>query len=257
MLHVAAYILLYTKLYQTHVLGNEIYYAIAKSKKKSRAKKLVMGDSVAQQFFNNKTTDYPVNSIACNQSISMAGQYLLLHNYLQAGNQVDSIFFIATPFTFSNNLQQVYTFQYFLKPFYNEEYKPLLTNTVKKNVSAIPFHQIASYPLIATTNWAPEFQTVKDSTFTFLSPVSIEYLKKIKDLSKQYNFKIFFLPTPTPESKRGDIKALNMNEAVVNGLKDEFNGYVSTMVFLDDNEFLDKVHLKHPNKYSSIFSQIK
>jgi hypothetical protein len=252
-LHVAAYVLLATKIYQTHVLGSEIYYSIAKSKKKSKSKKVIMGDSVAQQFFNNKSTNYPFYSLACNQSISMVGQFLLLHNYIEAGNTVDTVFFVSTPFSFQNNLNQIYTFQYFLKPFYNSEYSSLFTPLVNEKIEKIPYHNISGYPLIKTTNWSPDYTVEKDSSFTFLSPLSVEYLHKLKDLSVQHHFKIILLPTPTPFSKKKDVAKLNINEAVSNGLQPEFDTYLDKLVFLDDNEFLDKVHLKDPPKYASYF----
>jgi len=254
-LHGVAYYMLFTKVYQTHVLGNEIYYAIAKSKKKNKSKKLVMGDSVAQQLFDNKTTSDTLNSIACNQSISLAGQFVLLNNYLLAGNRPDSVFFISTPFSFQNNLDQIFTFQYFLKPFYTDEYKPYFSDLVKSKIKLIPHNNLAQYPLIRTTNWAPEFEEKEDTTYNFLSPISVEYLLKIKALAAQYRFKLVFIPTPTPESRRKEVEALNKNEYIKNGLDAEFADFFTRIQFIDDKYFIDRIHLKDPAAYARYFAE--
>lgn len=249
-LHTVAYILIFTKQYQTHVLGNEIYGAIANSKKKSKSKKLVMGDSVAQQLFDNKTSSDSLSSITCNQSISMAGQFLLLNNYLAAGNRPDTVFYVSTPFSFENNLDQIFTFQYFLKPFYKEEYIPLFTPTVKSKIEKVPYYKLSQYPLVITTNWSPEYVEKKDTGFNFLSPIAVEYLHKMTALAAQYNFKLIFLPTPTPESRRKEVEALNKSEYINNGLAAEFDHYFEKVHFIDDNNFIDKIHLKAPEAFS-------
>jgi hypothetical protein len=252
-LHAAAYLLIITKTYQVHVLGNEIYSAIANSKRKSKSKKLIMGDSVAQQLFDNKVTSDSINSIACNQAISIAGQYFLLTNYLKAGNMPDTVIFVSTPFSFQNNLNQIFTFQYFLKPFYKDEYKPLYTATVKKQIEDVPYYWLSQNPLVKTTNWAPEYIEAPEDKSVFLSPIAIEYLQKIKALAKENNFKLFFLPTPTPTSRKSEVDILNKNDYLKNGLQQELEGYLDKVQFIDDDNFIDKIHLKNPDKFVGFF----
>ena len=105
--------------YKESIYGNEVYKAIEKSKKRNKARKLFLGDSTANQFYNCKKEDSPnTYSLTCTQAIGMVGQYILLHNYLNAGNRPDSVFLIYTPFSFWDNLDQIYTYHYFLKPFF-------------------------------------------------------------------------------------------------------------------------------------------
>ena len=117
--------LVLTGKYKVTVAGKEIYQSIFKSKQKKKSKKILLGDSVGNQLFTNTTNNDTLNSLACNQAISMAGQFILLNNYLNSGNKVDTVLLIFTPFSFQNNLDQVFTYHYFLKPFYIYEYKPL------------------------------------------------------------------------------------------------------------------------------------
>jgi hypothetical protein len=246
--------LIVTERYKEIVAGKEIYYSINKSLKKSKSRKLIIGDSVGNQLFNNKTTSDTINSLACNQSISMAGQYILLHNYLSVGNQIDTVILICTPFTFTNNLDQVFTYHYFIKPFYSK-YHALFSDTVVKQVHKIPYCDFYWIPNILTSNWAPNFNPNDKIDYTFLSPVSIEYLHKMKTLAREYHFKLIILPTPTRESRRYEVQSLNKQEIINNGLVNEFEVFFKDIIFLNDSNFEDHVHLKVPKVYTNYYKK--
>jgi len=186
------FFLLFTGIYKQTVAGAEIYYSINKSKEKRKQKKIILGDSMGSQLFPNTINNSTFTSLACNQAIGMIGHYLLLNNALNAGNHFDTVFMVITPFSFQNNLNQIYTYHYFLKPFYNAEYSPLFTKTVNVQIQKIPYSNFCCYPYILTSNWAPDFASMDDITYTFLSPITIQYLDKIKELGFKYNFINYF-----------------------------------------------------------------
>lgn len=238
-----------SNLYLIGYPGNEIYHAINKSKKKNKSKILLIGDSVGNQLFSNKTNNDRINSLACNQAIGMVGQYLLLNNYLKTGNKVDKVFMIFTPFSFKNNLNQVYTYHYFLKPFYNSEYDSLFTETVKEQIKKIPYHQFTRIPHIFVTSWAPEYNSIDQIDYTFLSPISIEYLIKIKELSTKYNFEFTILPPPISIKKKDLIDNIDIDEFVKANLDQEFKDYFNKITYLESTKFIDGTHLIHPEAY--------
>lgn len=245
--------LLYKDKYKETVTGSEIYYSIFKSKQKKKVKKILLGDSVGNQLFSNKHNNDTVNSMACNQSIGMVGQYLLLNNYLQAGNEIDTVYMLFSPFSFKNNLDQVYTYHYFLKPFYNDEYIPLFTETVTQQIHKVPYYQFCRIPLILTSNWAPEFESKDKHDFTFLSPVSIEYLQKIKDLSVKHGFKLILVPPPLSFSKKADIEKINKAEINKTTMVSEFENYFSNFNYIADSNFSDGTHLWKPDEYTASY----
>lgn len=254
-LHLKPLYLLYNNGYQKTVAGNEIYYSIAKSRLKNTAKKLVLGDSVGKQLFSNTTNTDTVNSLACNQSIAVVGQYLLLHNYLAAGNAIDTLYLFFNPLSFSNNLDQEYTYHYFLKPFYNKEYSPLFTPTVMSQINKIKYHSICTTPYILTSNWAPDFTKASGNTTTLLSSISVEYLIKIKTLATQHKFKFIIVPTPVSYTTKAIVDKLTTTEIVQNNLTTEFATYFNTMPCLADSLFSDGTHLKNPSKYIQVYYQ--
>lgn len=245
--HLKALYLIGQDRYKKLVAGSEIYVSIQKSKKKNKSKKILIGDSVAKQLFNNYTNNNGLNSLACNQAISMAGHYFLLKNYLEAGNTPDTVFLMYGLPAFRNNLDQVFTYHYFLKPFYTDEYKAWFTQTVNNQIKKIPYYWASQLPESLTCNWAPDFtnRDEKDTTM-LLSSVSLEYLLKIKELSGKYHFKCLILPDPVAESTRQANNKLNRTQIATYNLTEEFSIYFEKMIYLNDNLFLDGIHLKNP-----------
>ena len=235
--------------YKKTIYGNEIYRAIEKSKKKTTYKKLILGDSTANQFYNCKEEDPDsAYSLSCNQAIGMIGQYILLHNYLEAGNRPDTVYLLYTPFSFWDNLDQVYTYHYFLKPFFYEVYKPMMSDIVLRQIKKIPKYQLCHFPFIQTTGWAPTIEQEKRD-FSFLSPICNEYLSKIDSLSGQYHFDFEIVPTFVAEHWKDSINHFNRQEYAQTNFANKLNQYLNSIRYLDDSCFIDEVHLIHPLLY--------
>jgi hypothetical protein len=249
-----AYLLIDNK-YQKIVAGNEVYLSIEKSKQKTHRKKILLGDSAGYQLFPNLDNNSNIISLACNQAVGMVGQYILLENYLKAGNEIDTVYFVFGPDGFINNLDQVYTYHYFLKPFFKEENKGYFTEHVLQQIRKIPYFFLCREPLILTSNWAPKFKCRDSANNIFLSPISIEYLKKIKILKEEHNFNIIFYSAPTSIKKKYEIDKFYYNEIICNDLEDEFEAFFKNLIYLDDSCFLDGVHLKNPKEYSDLYKK--
>jgi hypothetical protein len=252
-LYSRSFYLMYTGKYKQTVSGAETYLSIHKSKQKKKTKKVLLGDSVGQQLFENIKYNDTINSFACNQAIGLVGHYALLNNYINAGNDVDTVYMIFRPFSFLNNLNEKYTFNYFLKPFDNAEYKPLFTKTVYDQIHKIPFNFLSQDPTILTSDWTPDYKTKDKGNYTFLSPISVEYLLKIKELSIQHNFKLIILPTPISLSKKQELETIDKSEIIKNGFSSEFRNYFDQIIYLPDSSFLDGVHLNHPEIYTAYY----
>lgn len=241
--------------YQKETNGNEIYCAIGKSKKKTPYRKLILGDSTANQFYNCKEEDPDsAYSLSCNQAVGMVGQFILLSNYLNAGNRPDSVFIVYTPFSFWDNLDQVYTYHYFLKPFYYDEYKPLMNETVLRQIRKIPKYWMCHLPYIQTTSWAPDL-TPEERPYSFLSPICKDYLSKIDSLSTEYHFSYEIVPTFVAEHWRDSIAHFNRTEFAECRYAEKLSAYLDSIVFLPDSCFVDEVHLAYPQHYRAAINR--
>lgn len=247
--------LITTDLFLIYIPGSEIYISIEKSRIENDSKKVLLGDSVGRQMYSNKEFSYPVNSLACNQAIGMVGQYVLLKSYLDSGNNPDEVYMILTPFSFQNNLDQKYTFHYFLKPFYKAEFKDDFSDLVFQQIQKIPYYQFSRVPHIVATSWAPDYKIDDSRKDFFLSPISIEYLKKIKQLSMDRGFHFELVPPPTNKNFEAIISAMDREAIEENNLQDIFEDYFNKIIYLDSTEFVDGTHLKDPKKYSMLYAE--
>lgn len=235
--------------YENNVEGSEIYLSIRKSKEKSNKKILVIGDSVGYQLFeDSKESNDSINSLACNQAIGVIGQFFLLNNYLKAGNKPQEVYMIYTPFSFTNNLNQVYTFHYFLKPFYKKEYQPLFSERTINQINKVPFSSFCRVPNILTSNWSPKFKSTDSVNYKFLSPISKEYIERIKVLCTNHDINFYLIPTPTKESNKNKVLNFNSNEFSNLLVEDEFKYFINNIKYLPDSLYKDNVHLKEPKK---------
>ena len=238
--------LLYTGDYKNKVVGKEIYISLLKSKQKSTKKKALLGDSVANQLYPNKTENDSMVSLACNQAISMVGHYLLLKNYFVAGNRPDTIYFMYQPFSFRNNLDQPYTFHYFIKPFYTDEYMAEMDDLVKKSVAEIPYASFAHWPWIQAGDGAPDYPPINDDTTNFISPISADYLAKMIALAERNHAKLLLVPTPLSEGRRAKVNRLEVSDISKYHFETFFDHYFEGLFYLPDSLFLDGIHLKNP-----------
>lgn len=229
--------------------GYEIYVSINKSKSKTKKYKiLLLGDSVGRQLYNNEKEHDDIYSLACNQAISMAGQYFLLHNYFEYNRDSlpEKVILLCTPLTLSNNLDK-YAYHYFLKPFYTNEYKQLFSEPLISRVKQIPFYWTTQFPLIKTSNYSVNYELGKGD-YEVVSPITRYYLNKIIDECKINNIGFQIFSTPSKKSRKSYIEH-KYSKAIIchefENIRFDFSGFFNSFIFLPDSCFVDDVHFKN------------
>ncbi|MCC9165728.1 hypothetical protein [Pontibacter harenae] len=246
----------YSNLY-TYLLPNRgVYKALTDSKKKNnKARALIIGDSVGGQLFDPMNNDSSsVVSLACNQAIDLVGHYILLANSLQENEQIEKVYFVYNPFSFRNNLDHEFTYNYFLKPFNIPEYRNLFTPNTLKQIESVPFHKFSNLPPVAITFWTPEIKK-ETETQVFMSQISSEYLQKMINLtsSKGIEFKVISPPIRTSRKKEVEhLYRVAMAEKTTERFSQLFDNYFKDMLFLPDAEYIDPIHLNYPQKHVAI-----
>ena len=237
----------FTKTYQDTVIGREIYLSIHKSKVRKKVKVLIIGDSVAKQLYDNETYNGDVYSLASNQAISLVGQYILLKNFIDnnQNNLPVEIVLIYVPQSFRNNLDQIYSYNYFLKPFYKSEYESMITDTCRNQINKIPLYYLSQLPLVVNTNWSPTYVKHGDP-YPFISPLSSNYLLKIKELCLKNHLPIKLLCPPIKASMFARAVAFSKNDILLKktGLGNEFASYIKGMVVMPDSLYQDDAHFQ-------------
>lgn len=244
----------YLRYYKSDVnelIWRSVYWVLEKSvTPKKDVKTLVLGDSIGEQAYSWETYNDRIFSLACNQAISVAGQYLLYERYLNTNkNAVDlDVVLIYRPSSFRNDLDQPFSFNYFLKPFYNQEFEPKFTEHLKAQIESIPYHNLAQYDVIKNSNWSPAYKVGMNKPQHFMiSQTSAEYVKKMYALSQERGVRSFKIICPfiSDEFSIADFSGFKEDIEEL-GLVSEFEGYFDQILFLDRDLFKDKSHLKDP-----------
>ena len=239
--------------YQYSVNGREIYWAIKKSTKPKKVKKLLIGDSVAEQLFDNRKYNDSIYSLACNQAISCVGYYSLLKDFLDTNRDSlpDEVILVIHPLSFQNNLNQVYTFHYFLKPFYCPPFKQNFSATVCRQIEKVPFYYLSQFPFIKISNWSPDFRPEKESNGHFLAPVSLEYILRMKNLCDSLHIPFHIVAPPVSNVYRKEINQntqLILNESAAINMQTDFALYMNSVKYMDNALYKDEMHFLQPEK---------
>jgi len=247
-----SYIILSGKYIQNlDINAKGVYHSISKSKKKKKVKKLLIGDSVANQLYNNTVYNDSIYSLTCNQAITVAGHYFLLNNFIDTNKDElpEEVIFLYSPVSLMNNLDK-YSFPYLLKPFYNKEYKPLIDTYLSERIKTIPLYFISQIPLVRTSNYTPEkFYTPKEERFSGrFSPLTKDYLKKIEQLCKDNNIKFRFEPSPISKSNWDNLKLSEKNiDYPIDTVT--VDNYFHKIKYYEDSLFVDDIRVHFKQQY--------
>jgi len=241
----------YTQEHKMNGMGSEIYYAIDKSKTKKRAKKLVLGDSVGNQLYPCPKDYDSVVSLACNQAITMAGQYFLLKNYFEANAETlpEEVILLMTPFCLCNNVDQ-YAYHHFLKPFPRYEYSDLYTDYLTQRIHSIPLYWSANLPIIRSSAYTPQWAVPSSPYFTpSVSPLSYEYLLKMDSISMSHNVSFRIISPPLRNDRRDDVDTFwaELPSEYVPELSGILQPFKESITFLPSRLYVDGVHFSKEN----------
>ena len=229
--------------------GPEVYIAIANSKKRTDYKRIILGDSVAHQIFKSydavKDNFYDLTT---NQAVSMVGHYILIMNIINNDNSIGEIDLVYHPRSFSNDLDQIWTFDYFAKPFLSFSNKKYFSKNVYDKLNKLKIYRIAILPIIKIIPNFPsldysKFLSNSNENISFLSDISIEYLKKIKKECESKNIKFKVISCPIRKSSIDNYDLLK-KQISQNNLEDIFQDYFKGMLIFNDSDFIDPFHFK-------------
>jgi len=236
----------YTDYYQKKVNGSEVYNAIHQSQTKHYRKKLLMGDSAAQQLFPSNEDNDSVAYLTCNQAVSMAGMYLLLTDYLKTNSDSlpEEVVLLCTPGLLYNDLD-IYSYQYFLKPFPQREYGDRMSDMLLARIHEIKYWWSALLPFFRTSNYSPEY-VLPQRDYVWISPLTKEYLLKIDSVLQTNHLAFKMVSLPLNETCQSYLPARleeSMNEEE---LPDRLMmPYVESITYMPSSAYVDDVHFTH------------
>jgi len=229
--------------------GGEIYDAIHRSHQPSACPTIVVGDSVCHQLLTGYAPP-DILSLGTNQAISMCGQYLIARSAIEHDPAAKEIILAYLPDSFTNNLDQVFCYNYFVRPIYPyAEYRAQMSPLVQRLINRRPAARLAVLPLFRYTTLLSDIDYSKGTekpTFAYLAPVSIEYLRKLSELCDQHGIQLRIVSPPISLDRTYD-KAVFLKEVTDAHLEKLFTGYPESIRLVDPQLLVDHIHFKEPN----------
>jgi hypothetical protein len=234
---------------QTEDPGGEIYDAIKRAQQTTNDKTMVIGDSVAHQLLTGYAPP-GILSLGTNQAIGMCGQYMMAHSALDHHPDIKDVILAYQPDSFTNNLDQVFFFNYFVKPFYPiARFRADMSPDVIAVIDRHPAARLVVFPLFRYTTMLGDLDYSKDApphAFTYLAPVSIEYLHRLSNLCDQRHVRLHVVSTPISTDRDYD-EAVFAKEVTDAHLDPLFTNYAASVRRVDPQLLVDHVHFTDEN----------
>ncbi|HLP47754.1 MAG TPA: hypothetical protein VK469_17555 [Candidatus Kapabacteria bacterium] len=257
---IAIFLLMETFAFKQSAVNKDIYRSIKLAETAGPYPEVILGDSVGRQLFPTSPGEKSLY-LTSNQAISMVGQYILLDKYLSRfPGRVKKVILILHPYSLTNNLDQKWSFNYFLLPFFSREndryFSPLVFSLMENCKYCYLYRQgfIKKFINKHLENFQVDFSTLNNHPFGFsgfqdvnriyLAPITLEYLKKLDRLCRQNHIK-FHLYCPPISKHFYPENFFIKSQLRENGLTEMFSDYFAKMVLLEDDAFKhDLIHYK-------------
>lgn len=236
----------YSGKYIDKINGQEVYNSIRQSKKKQHKKKIMIGDSVGHQLFPSWQENDSVAFMACNQAATMAGMYFLVANYIETNKEdlPQEVILLCTPDLLSNYLDR-FSYQYFLKPFKQSEYKKWSTSLLQDRIREVRFWWTTELPFIRTNNYTTTY-TLSAKDFICISPLSSEYIMKIDSICQEHSLSFRIQSVPLDSSARVGLDTRLRESCEAGELPRRlFQPYIESVFYMPAEAYVDGCHFNH------------
>ena len=215
---------------------------IDKSRREIPGTVVVLGDSVAAQLFSSLTT---ANSLAINGAVMNCGQYILIRNALTANPQLKTIVLMLNFESAGYGFERRTVYSSFLKPFYTPANVKHFSRVIWANMDTRSLSYLAILPLVKVARCFSDIHFPRrERGIGSFSDISLEYLHKIEKLAEAHRAQLILLSPPLRASFKNRVMKRFRTEVGRNGLNARFEPYFERLIFLDDEHFRDRVHLK-------------
>lgn len=253
----------------------EVEPALEIVKSEDETSVLLLGDSVANQLFEGligANEAYCITPV--NRAITVAGQYILIREYLDHHADATDVYLVVIPDTLASTIDEKLAYQYVAMPFIENGYEDDLNETVMQELKAqygklflqkevlylidhsginrkLYFHYRSDSE--KQSEWAPLFgsgaEDEEGEKTQVLSEISADYLEKIHLLCEERGVKVHLLTPPVADTKnRHEEQAQLASELKEHGLDRFFPDYCSGFLYYPEEMFSDGIHFKEEYK---------
>lgn len=220
--------------------------------------KLILGDSVCNQMFNDLQAYNDEYCIAGNnRGMTMAGEYLLLSEFLKSHENVTDVYLVVGLDALESEIDITYGYQYIVVPFARintlHELEDETIDTMKETFGTVFLNREVALVIGDSNvgrklflNYQKERYATKNKVWSqtgVLSDTTVIYLKKMYQMCSDNGIELHLLPDPLADNDfRREQAELLQKEFENYGLDEYFPDYFSLIQYYPYEEFMDGVH---------------
>lgn len=231
--------------------SNEIKPYIAKVQTQDGTAKLIIGDSVCHQLFNNLqdcNDDFTI--VGSNAAITMAGQYILAKEYLDNHPDATDIFLIVRPGSLGITFSASLGYQYAVMPFIRTGTLQDLDEETIQTMESV-YGKFLMKPAIAAAvdlscmNQRLCYNMIKEYASDYVLQgyfeLADQYVYKIYTNCQERGVNFYLYPCPVSESAKEYNNSLvsDFEESLIYEINPEF---MESVYYYPDEEFYDGTH---------------
>ncbi len=233
--------------------SDEIIPYIERVRTKDQYTKLIIGDSVCGQMYRNlQVFNDDVCIIGGNAAITMAGQYILVHEFLENHEDATDIYLILVPLSLNSTFDTKFGYQYTAMPFVLTDTLQLLDENTIEKMESIYGEFFMKKPVVYAIErsainrklYLNELQkrvTVEEEGR--ISEVALQYLVKIKELCDERGVTLHLLPGPYSDSEAQAVLYEELRtEYEASVLNEYFPNYLDDAWIYPSEQFGDDLH---------------
>lgn len=233
--------------------------------------KLILGDSVCNQLFNNLQEyngEYCI--VGNNRGLTMAGQYLLMNEFLNTHENVTDVYLIVGLDALESEIDITYGYQYVVVPFSRIGVLDELEDETLDEM-ADTYGTLFLNPTVAVTigdssvarklylNYLKQkYATENPTAVTYgnLSDTTVLYLNKMYEMCDSKGIALHLLPDPLADTEyRREQADLLLTQFEETGLKERFPEYFSMIQYYPLKQFVDGVHFGEGYNNQTVYNE--
>lgn len=243
---------------EQYITGNvgsdEIKPYIFEAQKNSSYTKLIVGDSVCHQMYHGlQEYNEDICMLGSNAAITMAGQYILVEEFLKNHENVTDVYLIIIPTSLKTTFDTTWGYQYTAMPFVETNTIQLLEEKTIAQMEDVYGKFFMKAEVVSAMNrsavnrkiYLNELQkhVVVDNEKE-ISEVSLTYIEKMKLLCDKKGVKFHLYAGPVADTgEKHELVEVRLKEEYENSvLKKYFPEYLNEIVFYPEEQFTDGIH---------------
>ncbi len=249
--------------------SGEICPAIVKAQEKNGYSKIILGDSVCHQIFNefqDQNEEYLL--LGTNQAITMDGQYILARLFMESHPDATDIYLIMLPNAFMSGYESEMSYSYLIEPFGREGKLGILSEQslqdmtdyygklfMQRNVIRFLDDSCINNKVFLFFN-QNRIKEIEQNNDRIMSLEAEYYLNDLQKICTENDVILHVLPCPIVDT--------DGNRVLINSLEKEsdlmLDDYFRCVTFYPDEMFPDGVHFggdyKNINQYKKCIQDL-